>query len=401
MIDAPPIPDVDFALRLVDSVQDHPQKARDEAEHLIVRQDLDPETTAVAWWAFGFASRQLNDLSTADEALRNGLDIAAAAGLSRRVGQIRSSLALVILYMGDSQGALEEAERAMVGLSGVDRARNEMQIGLILQRLGRLDDALVRYRSALVGLRRVGDRLVEARLLSNRGVLHGYRGELDLGISDLVAARAIAEDLSQGLIMGVCAQNLGFLEGRKGDVPAALAWFDRAEAAFETLGRPPGMTEVLWANRAELLLTAGLYLEAERAVRAAIAGLERTDNKTDLSETRLLAAEVALAARRPEEALEFASVASSEFTEQDRQAWRLLAEYAALRARFEARTSEGATASGAARLAGELAAIGLLSESQHCHLLAGRIAMRDGALGDARRQLSAASGARRRGTSLD
>ncbi|MDF2729608.1 MAG: Tetratricopeptide 4, partial [Acidimicrobiia bacterium] len=218
----------------MDSVQDHPQKARDEAEKLIARQDLEPESAAVAWWAFGFASRQLNDLATADQALRKGLDIADTAGLSQRAGQIRSSLALVLLYMGDSQGALEEAERAKVDLTGVDRARNEMQIGLILQRLGRLDQALVRYRSALVGLRRGEDRLVEARLLSNRGVLHGYRGELDLGISDLVSARSIAEDLGQGLIVAVCAQNLVFLEGRRGDVPAALAWFDQAEVAFET-----------------------------------------------------------------------------------------------------------------------------------------------------------------------
>jgi len=401
MIDAPPIPDLGFALRLVDSVQDHPQKARDEAEVLTARQDLEPETAAVAWWAFGFASRQLNDLATADQALRRGIDIATGAGLTQRVGQIRSSHALVLLYRGDSQGALEEAEKAMVGLSGVDRARNEMQIGLILQRLGHLDEALVRYRSALIGLRRADDRLVEARLLSNRGVLHGYRGELDLGISDLVMARSIAEDLGQGLIVAVCAQNLGFLEGRRGDVPAALAWFDRAEAAYEALGRPPGMTEVLWANRGELLLTAGLYTEAEEAVGAAIAGLEKTENKTDLSETRLLAAEVALAARRPEEALKAAAAASSEFTEQARHAWHLLAEYAALRARFESQTSTGATASEAARLAEELAAIGLFSESQHCRLLAGRIAMRDGALEDARRQLRTASGARRRGTALD
>ena len=385
----------------MDSVQDHPQKARDEAEKLIARQDLEPESAAVAWWAFGFASRQLNDLATADQALRKGLDIADTAGLSQRAGQIRSSLALVLLYMGDSQGALEEAERAKVDLTGVDRARNEMQIGLILQRLGRLDQALVRYRSALVGLRRGEDRLVEARLLSNRGVLHGYRGELDLGISDLVSARSIAEDLGQGLIVAVCAQNLGFLEGRRGDVPAALAWFDQAEVAFETLGRPPGMTEVLWATRGDLLLTVGLYSEAEQAVSAAISGLEKTENQTDLSEARLLAAEVALAARRPDEALQAATAASSEFAEQDRRAWRLLADYAALRARFEDQTSGGATASDAARLAEELAAIGLPSEAQHCHLLAGRIAMRDGALKDARRQLGAASGARRRGTALD
>ena len=401
MVDVPPIPDLDLALRVVDSVQDHPQRARDEARLLVARTDMDRETLAVAWWALGLAARQLHDLDEADSALRSALGVAMEAGLARRVGQIRSSLALVLLYRGDTQAALDETKLAMASLSGSDLARNEMQIGLILQRLGRLDDALVHYRSALTGLRRSGDRLAEARLLSNRGVLHGYRGELDLGVSDLESARLIAENLGQKLIVAASAHNLGFLEGRRGDVPAALAWFDQAEAAYEALGRPPGMTEVLWANRGELLLTVGLYSEAEQAVSAAIAGLERIDNKTDLSETRLLAAEVALATRHPEEALEAATVASSEFTDQDRLAWRLLAEYVALRARFEAHISDGATTSDAARLAGGLAGIGLSSESQHCHLLAGRIAMRDGTLEDARRELAAASGARRRGTALD
>ena len=55
----------------------------------------------------------------------------------------------------------------------------------------------------------------------------------------------------------------------------------------------------------------------------------------------------------------------------------------------------------AARLAEELAAIGLPSEAQHCHLLAGRSPCVTARSKDARRHLGAASGARRRGTALD
>ncbi len=400
MIEAGLKTELDVALRLVDSVQDDPQSARGQAEALLEHDIDDAETAAVAWWALGLASRQLNDLATAEGALRRGLDIAAKAGLTRRIGQIRSSLALVILYTGDTEGALSEAEHAMADLTGADLARNEMQVGLILQRLGLLDRALLHYRTALVGLRREGDGLAEARLLSNRGVLHGYRGEIDLGVSDLRSARAIAEDLGQSLIVGVCSQNLGFLEGRRGDIPAALAWFDEAEAAYDALGRPPGMIEVLWANRAELLLAAGLFIEAERAVNAAVAGLEKLDNKTDLSETRLLCAEVALANRQPEAALSAAETASAEFLEQGRHAWDLLAGYAALRARFEIDDAAG-RALEAARLAEELRSIGLKSEALHCHLLAGRMALRDGDLSGARAALTSAARTRKSGSALD
>ena len=400
MVEAAQRSDLESALSVVDSVQDHPKRARAQAEALTARSDLDAETAAVSWWALGLAARQLNDLVPSEDALRTGLKIAITENLDRRIGQIRSSLALVLLYTGNTRGALDEAKLASVGLSGADLARNEMQVGLILQRLGQLDESLLRYRSALTGLRRASDRLAEARLLANRGVLHGYRGELDLGVSDLKAAREIAEDLGQHLIVAGCAHNLGFLEGRRGDVPAALTWFDRAEAAYDALGRPPGMVEVLQANRGELLLTAGLFDEAGHAVRAAIAGLEKSDNQTDLAETRLLAAEVALAAGRPEDALAAATTASSEFLKQGRRAWHLLAEYAALRARVETGTLGKAPASEAARLADELRSIGLSVEAQHCRLVAGSIALRSGDIPAAREQLRAASGARSRGSAV-
>jgi CHAT domain-containing protein/tetratricopeptide (TPR) repeat protein len=400
MIAAGPIADLDYALRLVDSALEDPQAARDQAQALVAGGIDDPETAAVAWWALGLATRQLNDLSEAEDALRRGIDIAERAGLTRRVGQIRSSLALVVLYIGDTEGALSEAEMATTSLSGADLARNEMQIGLIQQRLGKLDQALVRYRTALVGLRRAGDRLAELRLLSNRGVLHGYRGEIDLGVSDLQTARTIADDLGQGLAVAIAAQNLGFLEGRRGDIPTALAWFDEAERAYDALGRPPGMIEVLWTDRAQLMLAAGLFAEADRAVSAAVSGLEKLDNKSDLSEARLLAAEVALARAQPENAISAAEVASAEFLEQDRRAWHLLAEYAALRAHFQD-DGVGGSASDATELAGELSSIGLRSESLHCHLFAGRIALRDGDLIQARNALTRASRARKSGTALD
>jgi tetratricopeptide (TPR) repeat protein len=400
MSDAAPVHDLESALQIVESVQSDPRQAQAHARELIRGHVLDQETAAVAWWALGLAARQLNDLPAAEKAFRTGMDLAERAALSQRVGQIRSSLALVLLYQGDTRGALEEAEAASAALRGVDKARNEMQIGLILQRLGRMDEALSCYRPALSRLRRSGDRLAEARLLSNRGVLHGYRGELDMGVSDLVNATRIAEELGQHLIVAACAHNLGFLEGRRGDVPTALSWFDRAEGAYERLGRPPGMVEVLEANRAELLLSVGLVAEASETVRAAVAGLETSENRTDLSETRLLAAEVALADNRPLESIEAARVASAEFVEQDREAWHLLAEYALLRARVAAGDTEGRQIDRAARLVDRLVGSGLTAEAQHCQLLVGRIALLTGDLESARRHLRGASGARHRGPAV-
>lgn len=51
------------------------------------------------------------------------------------------------------------------------------------------------------------------------------------------AGRALASADGQRLQVAVCAHNLGFVAGRRGDVPAALDWFDRA-ARGSRLWRP-------------------------------------------------------------------------------------------------------------------------------------------------------------------
>ncbi|MBT8202533.1 MAG: CHAT domain-containing protein [Acidimicrobiia bacterium] len=390
---------IEEALALVDGVQDDPRATLAAAKSLLGNADLAPDVRATAYWAAGLASRQLNDLPRAERALTAGLDIAGAHGLLRRAAQIRSSFSLVRLYTGNTREALEEAERASADLDGADLARNRMQIGLIQQRLGDLHAALDHYEAALAGLRNEGDRLAEARLLTNRGVLHGYLGRLDDGVADLALALSIGRDLDQSLIVAACAHNLGFMEGRRGDVPAALTWFDQAEEAYDQLGRPPGMVEVLLANRAELLLSVGLFDEAAAAAAAALAGLERSDNVTDLSETRWLMAEVSLANGNPDEGLKHATTAVQEFTSQDRAGWQLMAEYTALRCRF-ASTPSQLTAPDVVQLGTRMKEIGLAGEGDHCLLLAGRLALQIGDMTLARSHLQSAARARSRGPAV-
>ncbi|HZD24341.1 MAG TPA: CHAT domain-containing tetratricopeptide repeat protein [Acidimicrobiia bacterium] len=385
---------------MVDAVQDDPERVRGSAKRVLEAGSLDPEMEATALWALGLAARQLNDLGDSEEALKKGLRITLNDNLSRLNGQIRTSLSLVLLYQGHTQAALDEAQRATDHLNGGELAQTQMQIALIMQRLGRLDDALARYKIALRGLRRAGDRRTEALLLMNRGVLHGYMGHIELGVADQLAARQIGVDIDKKLLAAMCAGNLGFLEGRRGDVPAALVWFDQAEHDFDSLGRPTGMVEVLDADRAQLLLHTGLISEAEKAVTRALTGMARSDNKTDLSEIRVLAAEVALAADKPDEARSLAQSASDEFTEQERHAWALLADYLALRARFQMGTTERADVMAAGNLAGQLVEAGLIEEARHCRILAGRIALDSSDLAEARRWLTSAAGARRSGTSV-
>ena len=107
----------------------------------------------------------------------------------------------------------------MPALEGAARARMQGQRALILQRLGRLDEALEGYRRPLATFRRAGDALWEARLLCNRGVLQVYRGALSAAEADFLRAEALHESIGQALAATQVRHNLGWVAARRGDVP--------------------------------------------------------------------------------------------------------------------------------------------------------------------------------------
>ena len=96
-----------------------------------------------------------------------------------------------------------------------------VQRALIHLRVGRFEDALADSRRALPLLRRVGDRLNEARLLSNRGILHAYRSELSLAEADLTKALRLYRLLESEIATAQVLHNLGYVSALKGDIPAA------------------------------------------------------------------------------------------------------------------------------------------------------------------------------------
>ena len=88
---------------------------------------------------------------------------AAAAVRAARVAEARMSLALA-LVVGRDRPAGAPPGRPAVGVRGVaDTGALHLQRALILERLGRLDEALDGYRSALTSFRRTRDRNGEAR----------------------------------------------------------------------------------------------------------------------------------------------------------------------------------------------------------------------------------------------
>ena len=164
------------------------------------------------------------------------------------------------------------------------------------------------------------------------------------------------------------AHNLGFVHGRRGDVPAALAAFDRAAGEYADLGVDAGMSAVLLADRAQVLLDAGLIREAVQAASRAVELLAPTGNTAELAEAQLLQRAGAARCGRPGAGGAGAAAAAA-FTAQGRDAWAVLAEYVQLTA------GEGDVGRQAAVLAERLDAAGWTVEASTAHSQAARRAL--------------------------
>ena len=208
-----PMTDVVSQLRsLVDSVQDDPSAVRAVAIAALEDNDTS-DVLAHAHWALGLAARELHDLDEADRRLHLAVEAARVGGLPALEGEILISQALVLAYRGDVDAGISALDRADLLVEGAAAARSLKQRGLILTRMGRLDEALEAYGRALPVIRAGRDETAEVRLLLNRSVVYMWQGADRAAIDDLEVALSIARRRGQSLQVAACAQNLGLRAG--------------------------------------------------------------------------------------------------------------------------------------------------------------------------------------------
>ena len=389
------------ALDALEHVQSDPRRTRDVALRLL-DGGADGEPQVVALWALGRAQHELDDVSAAARTLGEAADAAAALGLREREAQIRMSRSVCLLADGDTPGALRELDQAEPALEGNDKARVVMQRGLVLYHLGRLAEALRDFDLALPATQRSDDRLAEARLLANRGVVRVFLGDLDGGEADQRRVQELAEQLGQHLLAAGALHNLGFLNGRRGDIPSALQWLERAEQAYRALGAPGRLTSVLDADVCDVLLAAGLTVEARAAAQRAVDAMATAGNMVNLAEARLLLARACLAQGDQASARDEADEAARAFRASDRATWAAFADYMAIQAGVAATQEHSAPPED---LFDRTLAIGAVLEEQgwrtealHARTFAARAALAVDHTADARRALGDAAEARHRGS---
>ncbi|MER7276123.1 CHAT domain-containing protein [Dactylosporangium sp. NPDC000244] len=390
-----PAADDDLAQRLLPIVMADPGKAKHLAEAALrdARRDGDPGREAVALRALGLVARARHDAGGAAQHLRASMTVARRHGLKVHEAEARMSHALILDDLGRPSAALKEIDRAVAELHGHRRARATMQRALILRRLGFDHQAMELYRGALRAFRTTGDQVWEARTLTNRGVLHGFRGNLKQAEVDLRAAQALYNRLGMATAAAQVEHNLGFVAAQAGDVPTALARYDRAHDRLWSTG----VDAVSLLDRADLLLSVRLLPEADAAIRAAIDAC--TDGHLDsvLGQAHLMLARHGLAAGTPAESKTAAAAARRVFQRQGRSVWMARARVAELAAVVALGKANRGTLRDLRTVAAHLLEAGWLQPGWDALLDAAQLAVDLGELYTARELLTEAGGAAKLG----
>lgn len=181
------------------------------------------------------------------------------------------SVALRLQFAGCAriQGDWEKAETMSRELQrelasrgdSVELARTHSQLGIILNRTGRVSDAVIEYESALSVARRLGDEDLSGDILTNWAIIAKSRGDLDQ--AEQLLSRAIVAYTAAGRARpgGSVYSGLANIAMESRNLDEADAFLDQAIASFQEVG-DRRREAMMINNRGLLRRHQGRYSEA-------------------------------------------------------------------------------------------------------------------------------------------
>jgi tetratricopeptide (TPR) repeat protein len=355
-----------------------------------------PYTRSYAAHALGVATREMGDVAQAVRYLRAALAAAASCG-GEREADVQATLGATLAYAGRSGEALRHMDAALSKVSGVTAAKVRVRRGVLLQILGRTDEAIEEHRRAARTLRAAGDILWETRALNNLANALIDRGDARRAEEALTRAETLLSDAGRSFEAAVVRCNRGLVASLLGKVPEALAHYDAAEKMYADAGAHP---LELAESRCAALLAVGLHADALRHGQKAVEMLRSQGAPAAYRANALVrVGEAALAAGDPELARACATEAVQLFRRQGRERGAALARLEVVRARY-------ASGERSRRLLRDAAAAAVaadrhrVAEAVEAHVLAAEVALAldDAAAADP--HLVRAARARSRGSAL-
>jgi tetratricopeptide (TPR) repeat protein len=233
--------------------------------------------------------------------------VATQAGSALIEVQARTLIAEILHELGDMQGALAAADRAVTTVDGSAlpaRVRAEVLRlrGTLLRRVGRVHEAMEAQAEAVAVFRQVGARRLEARAKNSLAYSLLVIGRFEDGIG--LALDAIGIDLSIGGRFQIAKTLCTIAEcyAALGDLDRGLAYMRRARDAHERYGDQDSRADTL-LSLAEILIEQGDFVAAGTLVGDAGALTAVTGSAYDSVHEKLLRAVLARNANDPARAV--------------------------------------------------------------------------------------------------
>ena len=355
-----------------------------------------PAQAAAAHQAAGVVFRDFGDIGQAIEEFKAARRFARKAGDTERESDVSASLGMALMHVGQPRRGLSILD------SLVERSGGGVLAGRILIRrvaafhvLGRNAEALRDAQAAVSLLSGTGDLVWEARALHYRAAVYLAMGDIERADRDYAQVEALWLECGQRADYAFARLERGLAAHIRGDLPAALAYLDHAQALLDGLDI---FLADLFVNKCTVLLAAGLAQEALREVNAAVARIEQ-DHGSATRRAELLYSSAAAAAATSDFSLaqERSTEALRLFRRQQRPWWAARAELTLLLCRFaEGEDRSAALLQAARRVTARLDELDP-ARAVDAHLLTGRIALARGRRDEAARHLQTAAAARHRG----
>jgi hypothetical protein len=344
--------------------------------------------------ALAYARYELGDPRSLRSA-RDAVRVAERHGLTQRAAHARRRLALDLSTRGRLSAAAHELDLACADFDEHELARSQVFRIAIQALSGRPPDPAAESDRALETLRRRGDRIWEARLRRNRGLLFADRGDIRLAEADLTRARDLYASLDAYEAAAGTGIELARVALARGDLPDGLARLDRIDPS----SIPPAQRADLEMLRARALAAAHLTGEALAALSAAQAIWTRW--RVAEPEGRLEAVRLTLLAGEPRDAERLARSASMWFARHDSPIYRARADGLWLAAALASGAGSASVLAAGRRAAATLTETGWREEAQRIRVAVARGECGRGRTAAARRELAACGALRRHGPVAD
>jgi len=178
--------------------------------------------------------------------------------------------------VGEFKLAMEHMKRAESLTSNKEALMHIYnQIGLIYEKMGYLDDALLYYSRSLSLARDLGNKSMQAAVLNNIANIYDDKGELDKALGYYEESLRLKTDEKE---KAITYNNIAIIYGQKGDYQKAVEYYQKAVEISERYGDYHGAS-IVKLNLGNTYRKMKDYEKAEKYISEGLEGVRKVGNK--------------------------------------------------------------------------------------------------------------------------